>query len=41
MRELNFKINKMKSIPGFIGYIVLTQEYIPISTYNVEQADAS
>ena len=40
MKELISRIKKMKDTEGFIGYIVITQDSIPISYFNVGDEEA-
>eukprot|EP00826_Nyctotherus_ovalis_P045509 TRINITY_DN5045_c0_g2_i2.p2 TRINITY_DN5045_c0_g2~~TRINITY_DN5045_c0_g2_i2.p2 ORF type:complete len:126 (-),score=54.53 TRINITY_DN5045_c0_g2_i2:136-513(-) len=40
LRDLNLKISKLKGIPGFMGYIVLTQDCIPIYAVNIQEEEA-
>ena len=40
MKELNLRIKKIKETEGFRGYIVITQDCIPISSFNVGEEEA-
>jgi hypothetical protein len=40
MKDLNLKIKKIKETEGFRGYIVITQDSIPISFFNIGEEEA-